>query len=208
MTKIFDFEINEVDEEIFKQIPNTNCFINKNGILHKRDTNELKDIKTYKVKKGSYIFIINGKRYYLKSILKQLFNIDFKINDDVISLKQLFKEKETKDPNDKFHIIETKQNKILKDGFYKNHLIVKDIPNDLKQVKEYNNYIIRDCYYFSDNKYQLYHKIDNTNLYFEIKDKRPDLSQMYCYDRKYYRIKTNNNKTITFVLYRKNKNLI
>ena len=205
MTKIFDLEINEVDEEIFKQIPNTNCFINKNGILYRKDTNEIKDIKTYKPNNGSYIFIINGKRYYLKSILKQLFNIDFKIktNDDIISLKQLFKEKEPKDPNDKLRIIETKQGKILKDGFYKNHLIVKDIPEDLKPVKEYNNHIVRNCYYYSDDNYQLYHRIDNTNLYFEIKDKRPDLSQMYCYDRKYYRIKTINNKTITFVLYRK-----
>ena len=197
----------EVDEEIFKQIPNTNCFINKNGILHKRDTNELKDIKTYKPNKGSCIFIINGKRYYLKSILKQLFNIDFKINDNIISLKHLFKEKEIKESN-KLLIIENKQNKILKDGFYQNHKIINEIPNDLKQVKEYNNYILKDCYYYSDNNLNLYHKINNTNLYFEIKDKRNDLSQMYCYDRKYYRIKTNNNKTITFVLYRKNKNLI
>ena len=207
MTRIYNFEINNIDDEIFKLIPNTNCYINKNGILLEKNTNELKDIKTHKPNKGSYIFIINGKRYYLKSILKQLFNIDFKTNDNIISLKQLFKEKEIKDSNNNL-IIENKQNKILKDGFYQNHKIINEIPNDLKQVKEYNNYILKDCYYYSDNNFNLYHKINNTNLYFEIKDKRNDLSQMYKYDRKYYRIKTNNNKTITFVLYRKNKNLI
>ncbi len=139
----------------------------------------------------------------MKPLLKQLFNVDFEIND-VISLKQLFNEKSNNKPKDKNYIIESKQNKILKDGFYQNHEIIKDIPNDLKQVKEYNNNIIKDCYYYSDNNFKLYHKIDNTNLYFEIKDKRNDLSQMYKYDRKYYRIKTNQNKTITFVLYRKN----
>ena len=185
MTRIYNFEINNIDDEIFKLIPNTNCYINKNGILLEKNTNELKDIKTHKPNKGSYIFIINGKRYYLKSILKQLFNIDFKTNDNIISLKQLFKEKEIKDSN-KFLIIENKQNKILKDGFYQNHKIINEIPNDLKQVKEYNNYILKDCYYYSDNNFNLYHKIDNTNLYFEIKGKRNDLSQMYKYYRKYY----------------------
>lgn len=205
MTTIFNLKIKEVDDEIFKQIPNTKCYINKNGILLRKDTNELKDIKTYKLNNGSYRFNINGKKYYLKSLLKELFNIDYN-NDNIISLKQLFKEKEVKEFKDKQHIIKSKHNKILKDGYYQNHQIVKEIPNDLKQIKEYNNHILRDCYYYSDNNFQLYHKIDNTDLYFEIKDKRSDLSQMYKYDRKYYRLKTNNNKTITFVLYRKNKN--
>ena len=198
MSTIYNFEINNVDDEIFKLIPNTKCYINRNGILLNKYKNELKDIKTYNQNKGSYRFRINNKTYYLKTILKELFNIDFN-NNDIISLKNLFKEKEVKELN-KLHIIESKQNKI--------HEIIKDIPNDLKQVKEYNNNIIKDCYYYSDNNFKLYHKIDNTNLYFEIKDKRNDLSQMYKYDRKYYRIKTNNNKTITFILYRKNKNLI
>ena len=202
---IYNLEIKEVDEEIFKQIPNTNCYINKNGILLRKETNELKDIKTNKLNKGVYRFKIKGQRYYLKPLLKELFDIDF-YYDNIISLKQLFKEKETKEPKDKTIIIKSKQNKIIKDGYYRNHQIVKEIPNDLKQIKEYNNHILRDCYYYSDNNFQLYHKIDNTNLYFEIKDKRSDLSQMYKYDRKYYRLKTNNNKTITFVLYRKNKN--
>ena len=206
MSNIYNFEINEVDDEIFKLIPNTKCFINRNGILLNKYKNELKDIKTYNQNKGSYRFRINNKTYYLKTILKELFNIDFN-NNDIISLKNLFKEKETKESN-KLHIIESKQNKILKDGFYQNHKIINEIPEDIKQIKEYNNYILKDCYYYSDNNFNLYHKINNTNLYFEIKDKRNDLSQMYKYDRKYYRIKTNNNKTITFVLYRKNKNLI
>ena len=172
MSKIeFDFEIDNIDGEIFKQIPNTNCYLNKFGILLKKDTNEIKDVKTYKLNNGIYRFRINGKRYYLKSLLKQLFNVDFEIND-VISLKQLFKEKSNNKQKDKNYIIESKQNKILKDGFYQNHEIIKDIPNDLKQVKEYNNNIIKDCYYYSDNNFKLYHKIDNTNLYFEIKDKK------------------------------------
>ena len=206
MSTIYNFEINNVDDEIFKLIPNTKCYINRNGILLNKYKNELKDIKTYNQNKGSYRFRINNKTYYLKTILKELFNIDFN-NNDIISLKNLFKEKEVKELN-KLHIIESKQNKILKDGFYQNHKIINEIPEDIKQIKEYNNYILKDCYYYSDNNFKLYHKIDNTNLYFEIKDKRNDLSQMYKYDRKYYRIKTNNNKTITFILYRKNKNLI
>ena len=36
MTTIFNFEINDVDGEIFKRIDNTEAFINKFGVLHNR----------------------------------------------------------------------------------------------------------------------------------------------------------------------------
>ena len=148
----FDIEINDVDGEIFRRIDNTDVFINKYGILHKRDTNELKDIKTYKIHKGSYIFKINGKIYYLNKLLKELFNINLKniLNKDKeedYNLKQLFKEKPIKDKN---IIIESIDNKIMESGHYKNHPIIKYIPNDLIQVKEYNGILVKSCYYYSN----------------------------------------------------------
>ena len=197
-SEIYNFEINNVDEEIFRRIDNTECFINKNGVLYRKDKHILKDIKTYKLNHGSYKFKIHGKTYFLKSLLKQLFNTKLEKEED-LGLKQLFKENH-KDIN-KINI--EKQDKIIKNGNYKNKTIIKDIPEDIKQIKEYNGRLLKDCYYYSDINYKLYHKIDNTNLYFEIKDNRKDLSEMYNYDRKYYKVKTIDNKTITFVLYRK-----
>lgn len=201
MTTIFNFQIDDVDGEIFKRIDNTEAFINKFGVLHKRYTNQLIDIKTYKPNKGSYRFKIKDKQYYLNKVLKQLFGESINENKDD-GIKQLFKEKPIIDKN---KIIESKQERIKKLGQWKNHFIVKDNPNDLKQIKEYNGRLIKDCYYYSDEQFKLYHKIENTDLYFEIKDKRADLSEMYKYDRKYYKVKTIENKSITFVLYRKNK---
>ena len=195
----YNYEINDVDGEIFKRIDNTDCFINKHGVLYNKDSRTMKDIKTYKPNKGSYIFKINGKRYYLNTVLKQLFQI--KTESEDLGLKQLFKEKIKDTTTINYNL----QNKILKDGNYKNKLIIKDIPEDMKQVKEYNGRILKNCYYYSDKNYKLYHKINNTNLYFELMDKRWDLSEMYKYTKKYYKVKTIDNKSITFVLYRKNK---
>ena len=200
-TTIFDFEINDVDGEIFKRIDETQGYINKFGILHRRDKNTLTDIKTNKLDKGSYKFKINNKRYYLKKLIKQLFNENLNDNED-LNLKQLFKEKQIKDIN---KTITSKDERIKKQGYYKNHFIIKDLPDDLQQIKEYNGRLLKGCYYYSDNNFKLYHKIDNTNHYFELKDNRPDLSEMYKYNRKYYKVKTIENKSITYVLYRKNK---
>ena len=197
-TEIYDFEINDVDGEIFRRIDNTEGFINKYGVLYRKDNHTMKDIKTLKPNKGSYRFKIHGKPYYLNTLLKQLFNT--KIEQQDLGLKNLFKEQH-KDIN---RINQEKHDKIFIDGHYKNKQIIKDIPEDIKQIKEYNGRLLKDCYYYSDINYKLYHKIDNTNLYFEIKDIRKDLSEMYKNSRKYYRVKTIDNKTITFVLYRKN----
>ena len=197
-TEIYDFEINDVDGEIFRRIDNTEGFINKYGVLYRKDNHTMKDLKTYKPKSGYIKFRINGKQFYLNTLLKQLFNT--KIEHQDLGLKNLFKEQH-KDINT---INQEKQDKIFIDGHYKNKQIIKDIPEDIKQIKEYNGRLLKDCYYYSDINYKLYHKIDNTNLYFEIKDNRKDLSEMYKNSRKYYRVKTIDNKTITFVLYRKN----
>ena len=174
-------------------------FLNKFGVLYRKDLNRLKDIKTYKLNKGSYILKINGKVYYLNTLLKQLFQT--KIKNEDLGLKQLFKEKIKDTTTINYNL----QNKILKDGNYKNKPIIKDIPEDMKQIKEYNGRLLKNCYYYSDKNYKLYHKINNTNLYFELMDKRWDLSEMYKYTKKYYKVKTIDNKSITFVLYRKNK---
>ena len=97
--------------------------------------------------------------------MKQLF--DSKIEKQDLGLTQLFKEKH----KDIYKINQEKQDKILKDGQFKNKTIIKDIPEDIKQVKEYNGRLLKEWYYYLNINYKLYHKIDNTNLYFELMDK-------------------------------------
>ena len=115
-TEIYDFEINDVDGEIFKRIDNTEGFINKFGVLYRKDLKTMKDIKTLKLNKGSYRFKIHNKEYYLNPVLKQLF--DSKIENDAcarqehaddLGLKQLFQEQH-KDIN---RINQEKQDKIF-----------------------------------------------------------------------------------------------
>ena len=249
-TTTFNYEIEDVDGEIFKRIDNTEGFMNKYGVLYRKDLYSLKDIHHNKTHQGYHIFKINNKIYYLEPTLKRLFNTNnyqyetiddntikieneifkriedtegfinergvlyrndlktmkeikldqFKIKGQVYFrksvLKRLFGMKTEKPRRD--IINKEKEDKILKDGYYKNKPIIKDIPEDLKQIKEYNGRILKDCYYFSDNTFKLYHKIENTNQYFEIKNLRKITS-----DCKKYKIKTFDNKTINFHLFSK-----
>ena len=141
-------------------------------MLFRKDKNILKEIKSDQFK-------INGELYFIKSVLKRLFAMKTeKVNSTIIN--------------------QEKQDKILKDGNYKNKEIIKEIPEDLKQVTEYNGRLLKDCYYYSDNNFKLYHKIDNTNLYFELKNYK----KITTYKKK-FKIKTIDNKSIDFPLYSK-----
>ena len=252
MTSItFNYEIEDVDGEIFKRVDDTDAYMNKYGVLFRRSQYTLKDINKNKINsQGYHIFKINNKNYCLEPTMKRLFNttnykyetIDdntikyeneifkriedtegyinkdgvlyrndlktmkqiksdqFKINGQTYFIKtvlrRLFGMKTEKPSRD--IIIQEKEDQIIKQGYYKNKPIIKDIPEDMKQIKEYNGRILKDCYYFSDNNFKLYHKIENTNQYFEIKNYR----KIESCDKK-YKIKTFDNKTINFHLFSK-----
>ena len=93
-----------------------------------------------------------------------------------------------------------KQDKLLKDEKYNNRDILKEIPEDMKQLKEYKGKLLKDCYYYSKIKFGLYHKIPNTNLYYELKNKYPELIEKYENKRKYFNVITIENKTIPLTL--------
>ena len=264
MTSIsFNFEIDDVDGEIFKRIDNTQGFMNKFGVLYRKDIYTLKDIHNNKVHQGYHLFKINNKVYCLEPTLKKLFNTvnyQFEIIDDkTIKIKnEVFKRiedteafingnglvyrkdkntmtdlKQNKDhmikikgkryylrkslrdsfeikskteskpktkPKDKNEVIQEKQDKLLKDEKYNNRDILKDIPEDMKQLKEYKGKQLKDCYYYSKIKFGLYHKIPNTNLYYELKNKYPELIEKYENKRKYFNVITMENKTIPLTL--------
>ena len=254
----FDLEIEDVDGEIFRRIDNTDAFINKFGVLHRRSQYTLKDINKNKMEKGYHRFKVQNKIYCLEPVLKKLFNsVNYKyetIDDKTIKMSDsVFKRIENteafvnekgfvyrKDNNtmtdvkenkncsikingivyrlrnmngssfeikpklkDKNEIDISKQDMILKDGHYKNKPIIQNIPEDIKQITEYNGRILKNCYYYSENDFKLFHKIDNTNLYFEINDCRkfPKDNLFVNKDSKKFKVKTIDNKTINILLY-------
>ena len=89
--EVYDFEIEDVDGEIFKRIYNTDCFINKFGVLYRKDLKTIKDLKKHQSNDGSYRFKICGKTYFLNTVLNELFK--GKIRNEDLGLKRLFNEK-------------------------------------------------------------------------------------------------------------------
>lgn len=253
MCQKIDFEIPDIDEEVFIRIPETEGFINKNGLLYRHDTFEFKDVTKNKKHNGSITFKINGKTYFLNTVIKKLFGeqLDIKniptieINNEIFKqipetnvylskCGKLFKNNEIININNykcgrfkingkRYYLKKTinklfnetlneikpktklKDNKeieqqIINNGIYHNKPILKDIPNDLKQLKEYKNTQLKDCYYYSLIKFGLYHKIKDTNQYYELKNKYPEFTEKYNYTRKYYNVKTIYNKQIPITL--------
>ena len=259
MDPLIDFEIPDIDEEVFIRIPETEGFINKNGLLYRHDTYEFKDVKKNKINNGSIKFKINGKTYILNTVIKKLFgynkymngnikNIDNEIieinneifkqipetnvylskcgklfkNNEIINvndnltkrfkingkryylrktIKQLFNDNQNEiKPKRKQKDKKEFEQKIIESGFYQGKPILKDIPDDMKQLKEYRNIQLKDCYYYSTIKFGLYYKIKDTNQFYELQNKYPEYTTKYNGERKYYNVKTINNKQIPITL--------
>ena len=270
MTTIsFDFQIDDVDGEIFKRVDNTEAFINKYGVLHNRKLFTLKDINENKTSKGYHRFKIDGKLYNLEPLIKKMFNYetpkcDYQIDcshdvrseivdDKTIKIdneefKQIYNEeayinkcgmvylkyknKMVNIKDNKDHSIRIKGNryylrKTIRDSFdikpkkvkkeskpkneviqeriitkdkYNNHDVLKEVPEDMTQLKEYKNKQLKEGYYYSKIKFGLYRKIENTNQYYELKNKYPELLEKYNNKRKYYNVKTIEDKQIPISL--------
>lgn len=290
MTTIsFDFQIDDVDGEIFKRVDNTEAFINKYGVLHNRKLFTLKDITKNKISQGYHKFKINNKLYNLEPLLKKMFNYEISkidcshdvrsenvknqipqikninqieiVDDKTIKIdneeyKQIYneeayinkcgmvylkdKKKVVNVQNYKEHRITINGNryylrKTIRDSFdikpkkvkkeskakneviqeriitkdkYNNHDVLKEVPEDMTQLKEYKNKQLKEGYYYSKIRFGLYRKIDcshdvrseNTNQYYELKNKYPEFLEKYNNKRKYYNVKTKEDKQIPISL--------
>ena len=153
MTTYYNFEIEDIDGEIFKRVDNTEAFINKFGVLHRRDIYTLKDINNNKTNNNYHIFKINNKTYYLEPTLKKLFpkiEYHFEMIDD----------KTIKINDDEFKRIYDTEAFINKNG-----LVFRKDKNEMTDIKNNKNHNIK----INGKRYYLR---KTTRDSFEIKPKR------------------------------------
>ena len=97
--------------------------------------------------------------------MKILKNKSLLTNREMISnyIKQNKQNNEKKDKTKDNNIFNPdKQDKILKEGTYKNKPIIKDI-SDMKEYIKHRGTQLKEGYYFSKERFGLYKKIPNTN---------------------------------------------
>ncbi len=73
--------------------------------------------------------------------------------------------------------------------------MIHDI-SDMKEYIKHRGTPLKEGYYFSKERFGLYKKIPNTNLYYELENRYPEYLEKYEFKRKYYTVKTKNNKIL------------
>ena len=141
--EIYDIEINDIDGEIFRRIDETDTYINKYGLIHRRSQYSLKNLYDNKITRGYDKFKINNKIYYLELVLRKLFN---NINGQFETID----EKTIKINNELFKRIDNTQAYINQNG-----LLYRKDKNTFKDIKTLKPHKGSYRFKISDKEYYL-----------------------------------------------------